>query len=94
MKKLIALVAVAAALAVPTAASAFHHAELPATACANDNAGSPSNDNGQAKESIGAHNPTGLPLPPLGSPGNSGMESTPGNGQGDGADHCAGATGE
>ena len=83
MRKLISLVAVLAALAVPAAASAFHHTGLPSTACANEAAGSPSNDNGQAKEALLAHNPAQtLPLPPVG---------TPGNGQGEGGDHCAGA---
>jgi hypothetical protein len=85
MKKLMTLAAILAALAVPAGASAFHHTGLPSTACANANAGSPSNDNGQAKEAITAHNPAqDLPLPPVG---------TPGNGQGDGGEHCAGATG-
>jgi hypothetical protein len=83
MRKVIAFAAVAAALAVPAAASAFHHTGLPSTVCANANAGSPSNDNGMAKEAISAHNPAQtLPLPPVG---------TPGNGQGVGGEHCAGA---
>lgn len=83
MKRFVALVAASAALAVPGAASAFHHGGLPATVCADANAGSPSNDNGNAKEALLAHNPQGLPLAPVG---------TPGAGQGDGGDHCAGAT--
>ena len=67
MKRLSVLVAIAAALAVPAAAPAFHHTGLPSTVCANENAGSPSNDNGQAKEAISAHNPAqDLPLPPVG----------------------------
>jgi hypothetical protein len=38
-----------------------------------------------AKEAISEHNPAqSLPLPPVG---------TPGNGQGDGSDHCASASG-
>jgi hypothetical protein len=38
-----------------------------------------------AKEAISEHNPAqSLPLPPVG---------TPGNGQGDGGDHCASASG-
>jgi hypothetical protein len=86
MRKVIAFAAIAAALAVPAAASAFHHVGLPSTVCANVNAGSPSNDNGMAKEAISAHNPAQtLPLPPVG---------TPGNGQGEGGEHCAGATSE
>lgn len=83
MRKLVALGAAVAALAIPAAASAFHHTELPATFCHAAAAGSPSNDNGQAKEAITAHNPAQtLPLPPVG---------TPGNGQGDGGEHCANA---
>ena len=62
-------------------AFAFHHAGLPSTVCAAEAAGSPSNDNGMAKESLLAHNPAQeLPLPPVG---------TPGNGQGEGGEHCA-----
>jgi hypothetical protein len=82
MRRIVVLLALAAALAVPAAASAFHHPGLPSTVCANENAGSPSNDNGMAKEAIGAHNPAlDFPLPPVG---------TPGNGQGDGGEHCVG----
>lgn len=80
MKRFALLVTLAAGLAFPTAAAAFHHGQIPARFCANDAAGSPSNDNGQAKEAITAHNPAqALPLPPVG---------TPGQGQGDGAQHC------
>jgi hypothetical protein len=81
MKRIVLLLAVVASLAVSPVASAFHHIGLPATACASDEAGSPSNDNGQAKEAIVAHNPEQAPpLPPVG---------TPGQGQGDGPEHCA-----
>ncbi len=66
----------------PSSASAFHHGGLPATACHGPAAGSPSNDNGMAKEALLAHNPHGLPLPPVG---------TPGDGQGRGGEHCANA---
>ncbi|MDH5334642.1 MAG: hypothetical protein OEW65_12225 [Thermoleophilia bacterium] len=86
MRKATALLALLTALAVPAGASAFHHGGLPSKVCANANAGSPSNDNGMAKEAILAHNPAQtLPLPPVG---------TPGNGQGKGGDHCARATAE
>jgi hypothetical protein len=68
------------ALAVPAPALAFHHGGLPSTTCAADAAGSPSNDNGNAKESLIAHNPHGIPLAPVG---------TPGAGQGEGEHHCA-----
>jgi hypothetical protein len=63
-------------------ASAFHHTGLPATACHAPAAGSPSNDNGMAKEALLAHSPQTLPLPPVG---------TPGDGQGQGGEHCANA---
>jgi len=83
MKRLIILLALLLSLLLPGQALAFHHTGLPSTACAADAAGSPSNDNGNAKEAITAHNPAQtLPLPPVG---------TPGNGQGEGGDHCANA---
>ena len=61
-------------------AFAFHHTGLPSTTCAADRAGSPSNDNGQAKENLTGTAGLTLPLPPVG---------TPGNGQGEGAEFCA-----
>ena len=83
MKRLAVVLALLLSLLVPGSVAAFHHGGLPATACAADAAGSPSNDNGQAKEAISAHNPAqSLPLPPVG---------TPGNGQGQGGEHCANA---
>ena len=83
MKRLIVLLALLLSLLLPGPVLAFHHGGLPSTVCAADAAGSPSNDNGNAKEAITAHNPAqSLPLPPVG---------TPGNGQGDGGDHCANA---
>ncbi len=82
MKRLLASLILLGSLAFPASALAFHHGGLPATACHADAAGSPSNDNGNAKEALLAHNPQGLPLPPVG---------TPGNGQGQGGDHCANA---
>ena len=70
------------AMAAP--ALAFHHTSIPAAACANANAGSPSNDNGMAKERLRGQErggeAAGLPLPPVG---------TPGAGQGEGGEHCA-----
>lgn len=85
MRRIVSLVAVLAALTVPAAASAFHHTGLPSTFCANEAAGSPSNDNGMAKEALLGHTSLSLPLPPVG---------TPGDGQGDGGEHCAGTAGE
>ena len=82
MKRLIASLILLASLLFPASALAFHHGGLPATVCHADAAGSPSNDNGNAKGALLAHNPQGLPLPPVG---------TPGNGQGQGGDHCANA---
>jgi len=81
MKRLAVGLGLALALALPGSALAFHHTDLPAKLCAAVAAGSPSNDNGQAKEAIVAHNPAqGLPLPPV---------DTPGEGQGKGDEHCA-----
>ena len=79
MKRLTLFCTVALALAVPAPAVAFHHTQLPATACHAPAAGSPSNDNGRAKEALLAAGQT-LPLPPVG---------TPGDGQGQGGEHCA-----
>jgi len=82
MKRSILFFAVALALVLPGQALAFHHTHLPATFCHAAVAGSPSNDNGQAKEALLAAGHT-LPLPPVG---------TPGDGQGDGGEHCANAS--
>lgn len=83
MKRLAIAFALAAALAVPAPTLAFHHIGLPATDCHAPAAGSPSNDNGMAKEALIAHNGHfSLPLPPVG---------TPGQGKGRGGDHCANA---
>ena len=73
------------AMIAASPAHAFHHVGLPATACHAAAAGSPSNDNGMAKEALLAHSPQTLPLPPVG---------TPGDGQGDGGEHCANAPGD
>jgi len=81
MKRLLLILLLLASLAAPAAALGFHHGGLPARFCAADAAGSPSNDNGMAKEAITAHNPAQtVPLPPVG---------TPGNGAGEGDEHCA-----
>lgn len=82
MRRISIALAVAAVLALPGSALAFHHVGLPATACHAAAAGSPSNDNGRAKDAILAHTPLSLPLPPIG---------TPGQGQGQGGEHCANA---
>ena len=83
MKRALIAVVLAIPLGVPASAAAFHHTELPSTVCAAAAAGSPSNDNGMAKEAISAHNPAlTIPLPPVG---------TPGNGQGQGGENCANA---
>ena len=82
MRRLAIIVGLAASLALPGTTLAFHHVGLPSTFCAADAAGSPSNDNGMAKEALTGHAGLTLPLAPVG---------TPGNGQGDGAEHCPNA---
>lgn len=80
MRRLATVLALAGLLLMPGTVFAFHHGGLSSTDCAAEAAGSPSNDNGMAKEAILANTPLSLPLAPVG---------TPGNGQGDGGDHCA-----
>lgn len=81
MKRLLILALLLGSLVLPGTVLGFHHGGLPSTFCAADAAGSPSNNNGQAKEALIAHNPAqSLPLPPVG---------TPGNGQGEGGEFCA-----
>jgi hypothetical protein len=91
MKRLIVLGALAGALMLPASAAAFHHGTLPARFCAADAAGSPSNDNGEAKQALTEHNRffAPNPLPPLGPAGNSGQN--PSDNTGDAAAHeeCA-----
>jgi hypothetical protein len=84
MKRLALTLALAASLAAPATVLGFHHVDLPSTQCAAPAAGSPSNNNGQAKESIPGNL---LPLPPFGDAGNSGhIPQTEEIGQG--ADNC------
>jgi hypothetical protein len=85
LKRVLATALVSALMVAVMAAPAFafHHGGLPSTVCAAEAAGSPSNDNGQAKESLLAHNRAQeLPLPPVG---------TPGQDQGEGGENCASA---
>ena len=82
MKRIALAFGVALVLALPGSTLAFHHGGLPSTACAADEAGSPSNDNGMAKEAILGNTPLTLPLPPVG---------TPGEGKGEGGRFCANA---
>ncbi len=83
MKRLLILALLLGSLVLPSSVLAFHHGGLPSTVCAAEAAGSPSNNNGEAKEALIAHNPAQeLPLPPVG---------TPGNGQGEGGEFCANA---
>jgi hypothetical protein len=78
---MVAALASALMLTVMSApAFAFHHTGLPSTTCAADQAGSPSDDNGQAKENLTGTAGLTLPLAPVG---------TSGNGQGEGAEFCA-----
>ena len=86
MKRLACSLAIAAVLAAPATALGFHHGGIPARFCASDAAGSPSNENGQARERHLLR--VALPLPPAGVAGNSGH--TPQVGQiGEWADNCA-----
>jgi hypothetical protein len=78
MKRLIIIATLLLSLALPATAFGFHHGGLPSTVCAAEAAGSPSNNNGNAKEALIAAGLT-LPLPPVG---------TPGNGQGEGGEFC------
>ena len=79
MKRLLILALLLGSLVLPSSVLGFHHGGLPSTVCAADAAGSPSNNNGEAKEALIAAGLT-LPLPPVG---------TPGNGQGEGGEVCA-----
>ena len=79
MKRLLILALLLGSLVLPSTVLGFHHGGLPSTVCAADAAGSPSNNNGEAKEALLAAGLT-LPLPPVG---------TPGNGQGEGGEFCA-----
>ena len=82
MKRIALAFGAALVIALPGSTLAFHHGGLPSTQCADEAAGSPSNDNGMAKEAISGNTPVSLPLPPVG---------TPGNGQGEGGEFCANA---
>jgi hypothetical protein len=68
MKRLLILALLLGSLVLPSSVLAFHHGGLPSTVCAADAAGSPSNNNGEAKEALIAAGLT-LPLPPVGTPG-------------------------
>ncbi len=59
-----------------TPAFAFHHTTLPVADCADANAGSPSNDNGQAKENL-IEQGFALPLAPVGTAGSTAASTTP-----------------
>ncbi len=79
MRRIAIVLGLAASMLLPGTVLGFHHGGLPSTVCAAEAAGSPSNDNGNAKEAILANTPLSLPLPPVG---------TPGNGQGEGGEFC------
>jgi hypothetical protein len=81
MKRVLILAVLLGSLVLPSTVLGFHHGGLPSTFCAAEAAGSPSNNNGEAKEALLAAGLT-LPLPPVG---------TPGNGQGEGTEFCANA---
>jgi len=79
MRRLAMILGIGTAMLLPGTTFAFHHVGLPSTFCANEAAGSPSNDNGEAKEALTGQAGLTLPLPPVG---------TPGNGQGEGGEFC------
>ncbi len=82
MRRVLTLGAIVAALATPAAASAFHHGSIPAATCAASDVAS---NNPTAREAILVRNPVknpGRTFPPFG---------TPGEGQGQGDEHCAGS---
>lgn len=79
MKRLLILALLLGSLVLPSSVLGFHHGQIPARFCAADAAGSPSNDNGQAKEALIAAG-LSLPLAPVGTPG---LQNT------EGAEFCA-----
>jgi hypothetical protein len=81
MKRLLILALLLGSLVLPSTVLGFHHGGLPSTFCAAEAAGSPSNNNGEAKEALIAAGLT-LPLPPVGTPGQFAPE---------GAEFCANA---
>lgn len=86
MKRLLILALLLGSLVLPSTVLGFHHGGLPSTACAAEAAGSPSNDNGMAKEALIAHNPNGIPLAPVGVPGQGPTEDQGGANCANGAD--------
>ncbi|MEZ0239248.1 MAG: hypothetical protein ACAH65_00485 [Chloroflexota bacterium] len=88
MKRFAFGLALVGVLLLPGTTLAFHHGGLPSTDCAAEAAGSPSNDNGQAKEAINEFSPFGAPLPPASVIGSSPLEEIPGNGAGEGGEVC------
>ena len=84
MRRVVVLAFATVGLVVPSAAPAFHHGAMPAGACAeSEMAGA----NPTAREAILERNPVknpgrAGPFPPFG---------TPGEGRGQGAEHCANA---
>lgn len=79
MKRAFMLVLALAALVLPSGAAAFHHVAIPPDECASPNAGSPSHENGEAREHLLANGLIPPPLAPFG---------TPGANQSQGAAHC------
>lgn len=79
------VLAVAFTLALSGPAYAFHHIPLPSTDCAAAAAGSPSDDNGQAKEALLGRAGLTLPLAPVGTAGQPHLASAPAH------DTCANA---
>jgi len=80
MRRLAMIMGLAGALLLPGTVLGFHHTGLPSTVCADAAAGSPSNNNGEAKEALTAAGVFPPALPPVG---------TPGDGAGAGDEFCA-----
>lgn len=84
MRRTLILAMLLATLAFPTAVLGFHHVVLPATECHAAAAGSPSNDNGQAKENLFRLGLIPPPLAPVDVPGEGPTHNVAG-------DNCANA---
>ncbi len=83
MKRLLILALLLGSLVFPSTVLGFHHLGLPSTTCAAEAAGSPSNNNGEAKFGLSHNLADSIPLPPVGTP------AAPV--QGKGAENCANA---
>lgn len=86
MRRVFALAALVAALAVPGSALGFHHGFVPAPTCANENSGGNAGGaNPTARAALVASGNHTLPLPPANTPGAEHSANTPAE------ENCAGA---